>query len=287
MITRKFIENIRNGFDELGIVAKNGISFEEFEKCFIKTLNRCKSLEDAKIAISIFTYCKSKWGKIEKLFSKHLEKWQEYDYEASSNLETMEDEEAEGVYYLTNAFEKYIEIFLTSKSYDDELYYFKYKKGKYIIEEDDDYYLKYSKLSPSVMKLFNAENQFLCNIILSTTFDILLEKNSTPYELVVQKQEDGNTFIAVFKKSYIDSLQDSDMIDFKNMVADIEWDVIKPKSDVGVARITLYEDVDDFNLILYFAASTFLLFKSYKDFEKYKDLEKSRSSVFLYAAMRR
>lgn len=265
MITRRFIEKIRYYFDELGIDAKNGISFDEFEDKSIKTLNRCKELADARIVIDFYCFCLKKWNKIEKIFTKHIDKWQEYNFEGQTTIETVDDESAEGVYCLTNALTKSKEVFLTSKSFDDELYSFKYKNGKFMMEDDGDYYLKYSKMNPDVMKLFDKYNNPLCNIVLSKTYDVFLEKNNTEYELVVQKKDDGNTFIGVFEKSYINSLGDNDFIEFKNMVADIEWDLLNRKSDLGVTRVTIYREMEDISQILYFATSTFLLYKSFND----------------------
>ena len=273
MITRKFIEKIREYFDELSIDAKNGISYDEFEHGFIKTLNRCKELPDAQLVITFYRYCSKKWNKIEKIFSKHLSKWQEYNFEGASNVENVSDEDSEGIYYVTNALtKKSKEIFLSSISLDDELYAFICKNGKFILDDDSDYYIKYSKMDSGTMKMFDKDDNLLCNIVLSKTFDIFLEKNKTEYELVIENEEDENTFIGVFEKSYIDSLGDNDYVDFKNMIADIEWDLLDAKSDLGIARITLYKDVDDMSQILYFATSTFLLYKSFNDAKKFREL---------------
>jgi len=272
MITKRFIEKIRCYFDELGIDAKSGISYEEFETKAIKTLNRCKELSDAKLAIIFYNYCAKKWKKIEKIFLKHLSKWQEYFFEETSNIETVDEESAEGVYCITNAFTKDKEIFLTSKSFDDEIYSFKYRNHRFMIDNDSNYYIKYSKMNSGIMKLFNKEDTLLCNIVLSDTFDVFLEKNISDYELVIQNEDDKNTFIGVFKKSYIDSLKDTDFIDFKNMIADIEWDLLESKRDIGVARVNLYQEVDDIDLILYFASSTFLLYKSFNDAKKARSM---------------
>lgn len=265
MITRGFIEKIRCFFDELGIEATNGISYEEFENKAITTLNRSKELEDAKLVIKFYNYCAKKWKKIEKIFSKYISKWQELNFEESSSIETVDDESSEGVYCITNALIKSKEIFLTSKSFDDEIYSFKFKNGRFMIEDDSDYYLKYSKMNPGTMKLFNKNNNLICNIVLSDTLDIFLEKNLTKYELIIQNEDEEDSFIGIFEKSYINSLKDTDFIDFKNMIAAIEWDLLDSKRDVGVARVNLYQNIDDISLILYFASSTFLLYKSFND----------------------
>lgn len=275
MITRRFIEKIRSYFDELSIDAKNGILLDEFKIKFIKTLNRCKELDDAKLAIIIYKYCLKKWNKIEKIFTKYLDKWHDYNFEDASNIETVNDQSASGVYLITNTLTEPKEIFFTSKSFDDELYSFKYKNNVFKIEDDSYFYLKYSKTQPGTIKLFNNKDNLLCNIILSDTYDIFLEKNNTDYELIIKNENDDESpFIGVFKKSYIDNLGDSEFIEFKNMIADIEWDLLDSKSDVGIARINLYQEIDDISILLYFASSTFLLYKSYNDAEKSKNLTK-------------
>ena len=264
MITRKFIETIRAYFDELGIDAKNGITEDEFEQAFTKTLNRCEDIADAKIAISIFRYCTKKWKKIEKMFLKHLQRWQEYNFEGSS-LNLVEDDDALGGYYITNALTNdYKDVVLTSASFDDEVYQFNYEHGKFMLNED--YYVKYSKTDPDIMKLFDKNDNKLCDIVLSKNFEIFLDKNLTKYHLVINEEAES-PFVGIFEKSYIDGLKETDYIDFKNMIADIEWDLLNKKSNLGIARLNLYKDVND-DIIFYFAAATFLLFASYK---KYKN----------------
>lgn len=120
------------------------------------------------------------------------------------------------------------------------------------------------------MKLFDKNDEFLSNIVLSDSYDVFLEKNSSKYEIIINKDENDNTYMAIFDKSYIDSLSDDDYIDNKNMIACIEWDILEKKSDLGVALLTLFEDVNDITPLLLFAASTFLLYKSNNDSEKRK-----------------
>ena len=271
MITRWFIERVRCYLDELGIEAKNGISYEDFEHESIKTINRCKEFSDLKGAIFCFKYCASKWNKIEKMFTKCLDKWQKYKYEGHSNVNVVEDEEeSNSVVCLTNALGNKKEVFLTSKLFDDKMFSFKYQNGRYMIEDDSDYYMKYAKTSSTVMKLFDKKDNYICNIVLSKEFEIFLENNATEYELVIKREDvdDSNPFVAVFEKSYIKSLKDDELIDFENMIASIDWDLLDAKSDEGVARIQFFKPVSDITLILYFAASTFLLYKSYKDYTK-------------------
>lgn len=272
MVTRGFIEKIRAYFDELGIDGQEGISFDDFEKTAIKTLNRAKDLSDAKMVIFCYQYCEKHWHNIEIMFDKHLDKWQEYTFEGASNVNVVDDEDAQGVYVITNALEKNPKmVFITSTSYDDELYAFSHKNGKFGFE-DGNYYLKYAKTNAGKMKLFDKNDRVLCNIVLSDTNDIFLENNYTNFELVIQNLSDDedapNTFVGVFNRLYIESLDDDDYIDSNYMIADIEWDLVDARKELGVARLTIYKAVDDIEPLLHFAASTFLLFKAFNDWER-------------------
>ena len=266
MITNKFINRIRIYFDELGVSAKEGISYDEFKKMFINTLNHCESLEDAKLALLLFKYCCAKWKKIEKIFSKYLDRWKNLVFEDSSKLRTVSDEDTNGVYYLTNVIEKYNSLLVkTGFNQNNEINSFKEKDKKISLDDDYEFYMKISKSDASIMKLFNKKDVLLCNIVLSESYDIFLEKNDTEFELIIQKDEDENTFIGVFRKSYIDSLKDDEKIEFKNMVADIEWDLLDAKSEYGVSKLTIYEDLKDITPLFYFAAAPMLLLKSFKE----------------------
>ena len=55
-----------------------------------------------------------------------MSKWQELNFEESSIIETVDAESSEGVYYITNAITKSKELFLTSESFNDEIYSFKF-----------------------------------------------------------------------------------------------------------------------------------------------------------------
>ncbi len=267
MITRRFIEKIRFYFNELNIKSTQPITYEDFERQAIKILNRCDTLFDAKKAIVVYKYCVKHWKKIEKIFSKHLNKWQDLTFEKPACIKTISAKDAEGTYCITNAFTKSKDIYITSKSYNDELYMFQHKNGKFKLNDDDNYYMRFSKLASDTMKLFDKNNKLLCNIVLDNNYDIFLKANASKYELVPNREDEENPFIGVFEKSYIDSLGENDYIEFKNMIATLEWDIVDKKRSLGVARITLYKNIEDcdFLPVIYFGASTFLTYKYFKD----------------------
>jgi len=282
MITMNFIIKVKLMFEELGIEVKKGITFEDFQKGFIKSLNRCDELGDAKIAITCYRYCMSKWKKIEKIFDKHLSKWQECDCDLDRTIQTISDEDSEGVYYVTNAFAKNRkEVILTSKSLDDNIIDFQQKHGKIMIDNCSDYYIKYSKMNAGKMKIYDRENNHLSDIVLSNTFEIFLENNKTGYDLVINRDNENNPFIGVFEKSYIDSLGDKDYIEFKNMVADIEWDILDRKSDIGISKINIYKELEDISQIVYFATATFLIYNSFMTAQKNRSMYLAQMSGVL------
>ena len=111
------------------------------------------------------------------------------------------------------------------------------------------------------MKLYDDSNSRLCNMVLSQTWDIFLEKNDTPYELIIAE---GST--CVFEKSYIYTLGRREKIDFEKMVAEINWDLIDEKGYKAVSQVVLYADVDE-EMIFYFAMAPFLLTRAHNKSE--------------------
>ena len=120
------------------------------------------------------------------------------------------------------------------------------------------------------MKLFDKRDNCLCNIVLSDKLDIFLENNISPYELVIY---DG--FVGIYDRKYIDSLAPEEIIDTNKLLADIEWDILKKNSKLGVAKLNIYAPDQDVEMLLLFATSTFLLF------QRYMQEQKSISSMWL------
>ena len=269
MITKNFVAAVRRSFDLLGIEAYQGIEYDEFEDLAIKKFNRSVSLRDACDLAFATRFCIQNWGKIENLFQNHLNKWQEWVYDKKSSVKSLSDEEACGIYYITNAFErKEKDICLTSISYDDELIACGRRNNKYFLFEDGDYHIKLSALDSRIMKLYSNDDMRLCNIVLSKSWDVFLEKNNSPYELIID-EKDGSTSIAVFEKDYIYSLGRYDHIDYDKMVALIVWDLIDEKSYRAVSQVYLYDDVDE-EMIFYFAMAPFLLVRAHNKSEDNK-----------------
>lgn len=261
MITRRFIEKVHSYFDELNYHEKAQVNFENFEEATVNTLTLCKDLKDARFVIQMFQFCAENWSKIEKMFNKKLMKFNEYDYEGNAMISVMDQDDAFGTYYITNGITCNIkEVYIASHSFDDDIYMVDFDNGRFTIFEDGEYYMKYAKLSSVKMKLFDFNNNCLCNIVLSQNYEVFLERNATPYELII-----NNGYIEIYERAYINSLYDLNMIDQNEMVADIEWDIIDIDSPLGVSKLNVYKNTEDLEMFLFFATSTFLVFQKYID----------------------
>lgn len=277
MITRGFIEKVHDVFDELNYHEKTQLDFKAFEQAAVKTLTHCKELSDAIDVVNMYQFCLKEWDKIEKMFYHKLQTFNEYEYEGNSLVSVVPDDEAIGTYYVTNGINKKIkDVFVASHSFDDEMFALGFENGKITVFEDGNYYMKYSKMSSVKMKLFNHKKDCLCNIVLSKDLGVFLEKNSTPYSLVVY-----NGFVGVYDREYIESLSNSDIIDTEKMIADIEWDILEENSKLGIAKLNVYVPDQDLEMLLFFATSTFLVFQKYIQSQDTKNFWASRRAAML------
>lgn len=264
MITRKFIEKVHDAFDELNYRETQTLNFDYFEKSATGTLTHCKELSDAIDTVRMYQFCLKKWSKIERMFKRKLQIFNEYAYEGNSLISVVSDDEALGTYYITNGINKKVkEIFVASHSFDEEMFALGFGNGRFTVSDDGNYYIKYSKMTSSKMKLFDNKNNCLCNIVLSEDLGIFLENNLTPYELVIY-----DDIVGIYDRRYIDSLADTDIIDTDKLLADIEWDILEKNSDLGVAKLNVYASDSDLEMLLFFATSTFLVFQKYMQAQK-------------------
>ena len=264
MITRGFIEKVHLIFDELNYHEMSSLNFASFEKSAINTLTHSKELSDAIETVLMYQFCLKKWNKIEKLFRRKLDLFNEYDYEGNSLISTISDDDSLGTYFITNGINRKIkEVFVASYSFDNEMFALGFKNGGFSVFDDGNYYIKYSKMSSTKMKLFNNRKDCLCTIVLSENCDIFLENNLTPYEIIL-----NDNFIGIYERKYIDSLNDPNEINPEKLVADIEWDILEKKSDLGLAKMNLYSSDQDLEMLLLFATSTFLIFQKFMSSQK-------------------
>lgn len=268
MITRIFIEKVHEAFDELNYHETRHLNFDTFEQAAVRTLTHCKELSDAIDAVRMYQFCLKKWNKIERMFSRKLRAFNEYDYEGNSLISLVSDDESLGTYYITNGINKRVkEVFVASHSFNEDMFALSFENGRFTIFEDGNYYIKYSRMSSAKMKLFNHKNDCLCNIVLSEELGIFLENNLTPYDLVVY-----DDFIGIYDYRYIESLADTDSIDTEKLLADIEWDILEKNSDLGIAKLNVYAPNQDLEMLLLFATSTFLVFQKYNQAQKTQNI---------------
>ncbi|MDE7107644.1 MAG: hypothetical protein K2O39_04900 [Clostridiales bacterium] len=276
MITRGFIEKVHDAFDELNYHESKQLDFDKFGQSAVKVLTHCKELTDAIDAVRMYQFCLKKWSKIERMFKRKLHLFNEYEYEGNSLISIVSDEEALGTYYITNGINRKVkDIFVASHSFDEEMFALGFGNGRFAVYEDGNYYIKYSRMSATKMKLFDNKNNCLCNIVLSQGLGIFLENNVTSYELVVYDEAVG-----IYDRSYIDNLGDADDIDTEKLLADIEWDILDKNSNLGVAKLNIYASDQDMEMLLLFAASTFLVF------QKYMQAQKSQYAMMSFWASR-
>lgn len=163
-----------------------------------------------------------------------------------------------GTWYVTNALNDSVEdIYFTNINLGTEFLCFDVKNKHFRVSNNGECYIKYAKMSSNKMKLYNKQKNCLCNIVLSDTADIFLENNTTPYELIIYE-----SFIGIYDRDYISSLTGEEP-DANKLIADIEWDIIDSKSNLGIAKLNIYVPNQDIDMFLLLASSTFLLFHKY------------------------
>lgn len=260
-MTKDLLNKAHIAFDEFGYKpSSDQISYVDLYSCMVKTLNHTKELEDAIETIKLFHFLYKNFEKICSCVTKHYDYWQSLPYEGNEMLSLVDDDEATGVYFITNAFDKdFKHVYACSHSLtDNNGVNVNYHLGKFSFEIDDPrYFLRFSKLSPSKMVLLDKSDNKLCVIVLSEDYQVFLENNKTDYEIVLYEGGMG-----IYKKSYIKSLGGYDP-DTDNMLAFIEWDIIDEKVNLGIARLDFYGPDGDVELFLMFAMSCFLLFRSF------------------------
>ncbi|MDE7158180.1 MAG: hypothetical protein K2N74_01260, partial [Clostridiales bacterium] len=81
MITRRFIEKVHDAFDELNYHETKELNLVKFNQAATRTLTHCKELSDAINAVRMYQLCLKKWSKIERIFNRKLQIFNEYEYE--------------------------------------------------------------------------------------------------------------------------------------------------------------------------------------------------------------
>lgn len=258
--TADLLIRIHNFFDEIDYApTSENFSDEKFFDSIVYTINHSKELGGALYIAREYLYYLKKEEKFLKKLRKYSEAWNSIEYHGREEVAVVGDNEANGVYYITNLYGKnYKEVYLSGQPFGNDVYYFQYKDGYFSFGDDSDYFLRYARLSSTKMILTDKNKKNIATIVLSEDLGIFLENNKTDYELAIY--ESG---IAFFDKDYYRSLYDEEPDLEKHCKAFLQWDIIDGKSEYGLSRLEFYDANADLSLMIMLAASCFLVFRSY------------------------
>ena len=261
MITKSFMKKVCIAFSILDYQVKNKVNLNEFEKTADKRLSRCKELADAKEVVTQSRFCYKHWEKIEKIFSnpKTLNYFQRLECDDGDGIYQLNDEEASGTYWITNGLTGSLkDIAIASVAFDDETFFVNTKTKKYKIFEDGEFYISNSSWSSGKMKLFDKYNNHVCDIVTTKSHNIFLKNNKSNYYI-------PKCFVdtLIFERKYVETLKSEEDVETNKVFASVEWDLIKSGKYYSVAKLQIYETIDeenDLELFLFFAISTFLTY---------------------------
>lgn len=247
----------------LGFKPGKSMSIEELEKVAGNTIARAENLEEATLAIDSANWCFRKWGKINKAAAKFPEAFSFKDNRGRIKLIKVED--AVGDYWLTNGLQaktKGINLIWYDK--ENPIMGVGYKRRAFHMFTDGEYSLKFSFWTYKTMKLFGKSCK-VCDIVLDKDMRMILKNNLTKYHIY----DDGKNVPVIYEKSYIASLSEREKPKIENAIATIESDILDTKRDhLGLARLSVYKEEVDLEVLLFFAMSSFLLygnrFKQYR-----------------------
>ena len=253
------------------------LKYSDIENCAIQTLNHTKNLNDAKLAVKYFSFIREKYDKICSKVERHYDFWKTIIQRKQRLISLASDEEAEGVFFITNAFHSnYNKVSFCGHSLGENIFFdISYAGGKFYLGDKDNYsYGLRFGFSSEKMILFDENKNKLCDLIFDG-YNIFLTNNKTNYEII-----NDDYGMMIYKKSYIASHRDK--CDAGEMLAFIDWDIfseendkflkwsvnnfvtsdiIKEKNEYGVAMLVDCSDEDsDLEMFVMFAMSGFLMY---------------------------
>ena len=201
MITKKFISKVHLYFDELNYRPVDKLDFYEFLSCAIETLCHTESLGDSGLLFECFRFCLNKWDKIRLIFEKKLHLFNEFDYVGNQAIRTISDEDAIGVYYITNLFSKnFKDLLIASYSLDENILIDNFLNNKLIIHENSPYYIKI--VNSSKVLIYNKDDEIICELKYQN-FYFCIEQNKTKYGLI-----NYDEYVGIFPLEYINQFED-------------------------------------------------------------------------------
>ena len=246
-------------FDEIDYQPTSAnLDGEEIINHLIDTLNHAKELDDALFILRFFKMYLKKENKFLKKFFKYPEFWDEIEYEGRKETNTVSEEEAIGVYHITNALSgNNGSLYICSVSFENGFFAFDYYDGFYSIGEEPKYYLRKSRLSSDELVLTDDNRKVIATIAIDDDTNVYFKNNKTRYELISY-----NAGVGFYEKKYIYSLDKKEEPDLeKECKAFVQWDIVDDKGNFGLSRLDVYDENADFDLLMMLAASCFLVFK--------------------------
>lgn len=280
--TRDFLIKAHEALNELGCELKNSdFNYDKFFECGINTINHTREFADTKDAVWMFSWLDANFDKLIEKGMKYNEFWDSLPHEGRELLAIVDDEEAVGVYIVSNAyFQDYNSISVSSQSFDGEHFVLYNEHGLFsLYGNESTYFLRHSKMSSQKMVLLDNTKNKLALLVLSDNYDVFLENNKTDYD--IKLYESG---MAVFRKSY---LEECDEVDIEQCSAFIQWDIIEDNSQFGVSRLEVYDEDIDIELVLLFAASCLLIYRSYRIAINMRTTRMITTSAILASSWRR
>ena len=110
-----------------------------------------------------------------KKYNQYPDFWDAIEYHGREEVAIVSEEEAMGIYYITNLnASDYKQVFISSVSYSDELHGLESEDGYFSFGEKSEYYLRYARLSSTKMVLTDKNKQNIATVVLSESYGILL-----------------------------------------------------------------------------------------------------------------
>ena len=260
---KEFLDKVHNSFNLLNYRVKlEDFDYEKFTKTANNTICHTEDLADGITAIKAFGFVDTNLQKIFNVAAKKYEYWNTLKFNRANSLKLVDDNEAQGSFYFTNAVTtKYKEVYVFSYNFNGEYYKFTHDNGRfYVTDESTPYFLRYSKTVSSKMVLEDKNYKKILVVGLSDNLELSFTENKTNYECIDFK----NQAIGIFKKSDVIG-KNADTVDMSKCIAIIDWDIVENGDLRGASRFEIYNDPlneDDYDLLFLIASSTFLIYQN-------------------------
>lgn len=251
IITKNKIIKIHNMFDKLNYKINNNLSYNEFIRQAINTINHIDNFDDIKNLLIMINYCKKNWKLIERVFIKYNDEWNELQYSNDINNYTQNNNS----YLFVSFFNiNCRNIFYTKNNLDNSLY-IHYKNKKYYVSKK--YYLKIKSSSSIKAQIFDLNNNLVCEMEYLGISGFRLKKNNSKY--AIRCVHDYK--IDIYYKEYINSIGKNGIPNKDMKFGLIEW---YSRHKLGYSRLTIKDGILDYEFLSLLSISTFILKRIYR-----------------------